>query len=816
MRLGTPGSLAIIRVAWRQLRRTPGRSALVVVLVLAPTLLLALVGSSLSAAQPRLSDQVAQTMGNADIRVNAAGGLSPASLAPLLPPSSEVEAIQEGSVDVVRSGQLYDVHLAAPSSPATKPVYSGMFRLLSEKAPSAPDEVAVQPDLLKGLGSHVGGRIQLGSFALRVTGVVVLPQQLQTSLAVLGPGGLEGASSSTTFLIRLPPGSSSGAAAAALGSNKGLAVLRRQDVVTATSGEASGAAGTIFVLAVLAQLGAGLISGAAFVVGARRQMRTHGLILALGGDDRHVRRLVLATGVLLGAVGAGLGACLGVLGSLLARPALAHFDHRIPGPVRVDLPWVGASFLLGVTAATVAAGWPARSAARVSVMRALSGRDRPPRPPGRLAGVGAAALVAGIGGTVIGMRASAPPLLAAALVATVVGCLMGIPALLTGLGRCATFLPAAARIAARDAARYARRTGAAIAAATLVLALPVSLSAFSLSEEHLSSTTGPLAKDQIVIRGPASALASTTGGALVDSLRWSVPDAVVARVSSPDVRAMVDQLGQGPNGSTYTSLVSVPVVIGGGDLLNALHAGPGATALDHGEVVTLGSFLPDNGTASIIVGNAAGTGTAVPAVAVRGLAYLDSSEVLPAAVMSPTTAEALGVATGRGWLLMRLPRSVTSNDRETVAAALASAPGFYLKTAADYQPPWGLVRASALGASSLAALGIVAVALALVASEARRSRLIVASLGAGPMMRRAAAMWSAAFVSLTAALLALPLGLIPFVLVEKTRPVPRPLVIPWTAIVIVCLAIPAITGLGAALLAQVRDGGIQGLQVFQE
>jgi putative ABC transport system permease protein len=48
-------------------------------------------------------------------------------------------------------------------------------------------------------------------------------------------------------------------------------------------------------------------------VGARRQVRTLGLVAASGGEPKDVKRIVLAEGVVLGFLGALIGAALGIV-----------------------------------------------------------------------------------------------------------------------------------------------------------------------------------------------------------------------------------------------------------------------------------------------------------------------------------------------------------------------------------------------------------------------------------------------------------------------------------------------------------------------
>lgn len=64
-------------------------------------------------------------------------------------------------------------------------------------------------------------------------------------------------------------------------------------------------AGLVALIVGLGLLEVVLLAGAAFAVAARRQVRDLGLVASNGGTARHVRRIVLAQGLLLGVRGSG-------------------------------------------------------------------------------------------------------------------------------------------------------------------------------------------------------------------------------------------------------------------------------------------------------------------------------------------------------------------------------------------------------------------------------------------------------------------------------------------------------------------------------
>src|SRR5262249_1593034 len=136
----------------------------------------------------------------------------------------------------------------------------------------------------------------------------------------------------------------------------------------------------VLILATIGLLFVGLLAVAGFTVLAQRRMRALGMLAAIGARHRHLRLVVLANGGVVGATAARAGGALGLGAWLLLTPRLETVvQHRID---RFHLPWLPILLALGlaVLTAVLAAWWPARSAARVSVVAALSARPPRPRP----------------------------------------------------------------------------------------------------------------------------------------------------------------------------------------------------------------------------------------------------------------------------------------------------------------------------------------------------------------------------------------------------------------------------------------------------
>ena len=142
--------------------------------------------------------------------------------------------------------------------------------------------------------------------------------------------------------------------------------------LTASAGEVVGGTlvGALVVLEVV------LLAGPAFAVGARRQERDLALLAATGAAPADLRRVVLAQGVLLGALAAVVGGAAGLgLAAVAAVPLRAR--DLLDGPFDPDPRVVVGVVALGALAGLAAAWLPARRVVRRPVAAAP---DRPARP----------------------------------------------------------------------------------------------------------------------------------------------------------------------------------------------------------------------------------------------------------------------------------------------------------------------------------------------------------------------------------------------------------------------------------------------------
>jgi putative ABC transport system permease protein len=379
-------------------------------------------------------DEVTATMGSADLHLSVGRRFETARLEQRLPAGSRAVVLRTENPGFVRQGELLYSTLVEPDPSLGSPVLTGLYELASGDAPRKDGEAAVNPRLLDAFEASLGDDIELGNHVLTVTGLI-RTRDLSHPVAVVGSGTLGGSDSMTQVLIDLPDDASPEAVAGRLNHH---GITTRDEIAAMAAGDAAIWDAVSLVGGVLGLFATGLIAAAAFVVGARRQLRELGLIGAVGGEPRHVRAVVWSGGTTLGLLGGLVGAGAGAALAFAIHPHLPRFVGREVGPLDLNPIVLLAVVLMGSAAATLAALAPARAAGKVSVVSALAGLSSPPRPPGRIALVGMIALGLGTAITAWAAFRGEDELLAAGLVAMLAGILLAIPLLVSLVGRLAT------------------------------------------------------------------------------------------------------------------------------------------------------------------------------------------------------------------------------------------------------------------------------------------------------------------------------------------------------------------------------------------
>src|SRR5690606_26157220 len=413
------GILAALRVARREVRRSKGRSLLVLALIGLPVFGAA--GTAVCYDMFTLTPQerLERRIGAADAELRweydqpivqrdligewyelarpdqgrEVSDRSPSEVEAVLPAGSRVLPRWWGTLRVPTAAGvgLLDWHAFDLADPLTQ----GIARVVEGRAPADAGEVAVTAAAARRLAVAIGDTLTVPDEGdRRVVGLVEFPGEsgsfdpglvpgLNAQILLFHPDGRPSEHWQPRWLASTPVPVDWEQVREL--NQHGIAVLSRAVVLDppAQLDPYAGAGGPVPVpglgvgvlIAGLVALEVVLLAGPAFAVGARRRQRDLALVAANGGTPAQLRRIVLADGVVLGSLAAVGGIVLGVGAALAARPWLeVHLVGARAGGYRVfPLALVGIAGFAVVTA-VLAAMVPAFTAARQPVVAALAGR----------------------------------------------------------------------------------------------------------------------------------------------------------------------------------------------------------------------------------------------------------------------------------------------------------------------------------------------------------------------------------------------------------------------------------------------------------
>jgi putative ABC transport system permease protein len=683
--------------------------------------------------------------------------------------ASQIAALQHrfGQVDVIESQTIaipgsintYDLRAQNPHGPFGQP----MLALVSGHYPTGPGQVAVTDGVASAFNLTIGDVWPAGGTARRVVGIVQNPRSLLDEFALVVPGQVH-APTRVTVLFDAP-----GVDPAAIGPGV-------QTPSTVSASNAFNPETIVLGLATVAMLLIALVGVAGFTVLAQRRLRSLGMLASLGATDKHVRLVVRANGVAVGLVGSLAGAALGLAGWLAYRPRLESSAHHVIGVFQ--LPWVVivVAMALAVVATFVAAARPARAITRIPVVTALSGRPAPPKQVHRSAVPGVVFLVvAGFllsyAGQSLGNGGGAPELVFG-LVALVVAVILLSPLGLAVLGRLGRHAPIAVRLALRDLARYRARSGSALAAISLGVLIAMLVCILSAQRfGNVLDYAGPnLASDQLIVYTPngpggpgnGGPGGSVTGGNL-QSMATSARDIATAlgsrdivQLESTSATLQHAAAGRSFGGQVYVATpqllrafgISASAVDPAADILSMR---PGLSGISRMQLV-YGSYFGGNGPP----GGAPGSypcpkSDCLANPVIQEVSALPSGTSAPNTVITEHAVHALGLqASTSGWLI-QTPHPPTA-AQITNARLTAGAAGLTIETKNSIPASSTIINwATVFGI--LLALGILAMSVGLIRSEAASDLRTLAATGASSTTRRTITAATAGALGLAGAVL---------------------------------------------------------------
>ncbi len=720
---------------------------------------------------------------------------------------------------VVQGKQVADIGLVAANGVArlanvtdfdlNNPVTKGAVLLRQGRYPTAAGEALISPKIAQAFGVGVGDTLKLAepAWSEHIVGIGQLATNWNDGLlAVRGNeldssrfrSGLDQVQNIT--LVQIP-------------GNPSQESLQQYSPTYFSSDYESGnnitkTVNWTLVAGMIALAISGVVISGAFAVGARRQLVTLGQLSANGASEGLLKRMLSLQGAFCGVFGTGVGILAGVITLSLMHGQFDDWIHRDIGPYV----WSGrdlvAIAVIGVVAATLAAYFPARTAARVPVLSALNGR----RPLGSLprsivpigialfgGGVVILALVAAASRNGGGNSLAAAAVLGALLVLAGTCCVS--PVAVASLAHLGRHLRGAGRVAVRSIVRSRARSAAVVMALAAINGGAIAIGTAFASRSKPIGVTAALMPDNalILVRhttdflGDGSQTAPTPTFLPIDASVEHSIKTILPNATWTDRRAVIGTVaekvaanapGNGPDGGgldgggkrVFIATGPEPdsIVVADPALLSimGLSSSDLATLNRVGAMVFQQSGSNDHSPASIIVGE----GTTAKTIPAARPAHNLRANAGISALITPAKAQELNAPIVTAGQIVTNPTAFNESQRASIDALQ---PSIIFGGSTDPSAPpsditdlvWSGPRSTAISADTVEqiilaivvviALLILAMSLALSAAETRDERDVLVSLGAPPRTMRGVAAWKAATLSFTAAALAVPTGFIP-------------------------------------------------------
>lgn len=725
---GVPARRAVVRWAWRLFRRQWRSQALVLALL---TLAVAAAVGGATAAY-----NLAPAAGNAEFgSANHALRFEdpdPGSIATDVAAADDwfdaVDVISRRFVSVAGLFEPVEFRAQDPAGHFAQP----MLALVEGRYPATSGEVAVTDGVGEIFEVAAGDTLQYVGETWSVVGLVENPSDLGDEFALVAPSH-GGTPDELTLVVG--------------GSDDQLLAFRPPSGATPESrarpaNEGAMAAVAILTAATVLLLLVSLVAAAGFAVIAQRRLRQLGMLAAIGATEKHMRLVTVSGGAVIGVIAAILGATIGLLGWVMLVPSMeSAVGHRID---RLAVPWwlIGSSMALAVLTATAAAWWPARAVARTPIVSALSGRpSRPQRARRNAAVVGPLFAVA----VVCLLLADNPPRelvdtlpLVAGIVALILGVIWSAPLAIRVMARLATPLSVSIRLAFRDLVRYQSRSGAALAATSLAVGIAVAIVISASAALFDSAAEGNLGDHQIMVRigelpasGDVEAIPDRTPAEVqrLEDIVAEIADSLENTTTTP-IEVAIDPEFEGLGGLASVVLteevepglgrILTHVYVAGPELLDLYDVEFDSVDTDI-ELLTVekGEVRFEPMSPEIVTSSEQLT---------PSYSSLPGSFIMPAALASRRWDRAPAA-----WLIES--GSAIDDDQFQIARGLA-AQGRLTLEVRDDQTDLATLRTGATAAGALVALGILAMTVGLIRSEAEGDLRTLTATGATSRIRR--------------------------------------------------------------------------------
>jgi putative ABC transport system permease protein len=828
---GVAARRAVIRWAWRLFRREWRQQALILALL---TIAVASAIGFGSAAYNTTGVSAAAGFGTANhlYEVDAPDARSlPAAVEAAEERFGSVQLITRWTAPIPGSVESIEIRSLDPKGPLSGP----MLALLDGRYPSGTGDVALTDWVADTLGLAIGGTFDLDGTDRLVVGTVENPSDLRSEFALVDPTDIAAATSATLLV----GGSGSFGEVAAL-RDFGADHLPNADITSRADAEhePARAAAEVLGTAASALLLVSLVAAASFIVVAQRRLRQIGMLGAVGATEKHLRLVVLGNGAVIGIIAASLGAALGLTAWMGIAPRMEEtVGYRIDP---FNVPWwlIGVAIALALTAAVGAAWWPARSVARIPIMRALSGRPSRARPARRSAKLAGLLVAVGVGCLVLAQGTAA--LVMAGTVLVGVGVLLASPLAIQALGRIARWLPVAERLALRDLARYQTRSAFAVAAISLTLGGPAGGVIDATAAEH-SADPGNVSDHQLLVwtrdagqpegvspmytEDPEDAGFSPYLPRLTDTDLAELEDQAERIAATLDAPALTGldlvtdpAVPATPDGRLAVTLAQrtelgyldvTPLFVATPSLLD--HYGLDPETVGAGtEVITVppADRLPEDMEANIEsddlwLTNSAGDDGPEPVTAVQTLTSEYTS--LPGSFITADELNRRGWEPARvGWLI----ESSTPLTSEQLVAAreLAADAGLLIETRHEQENLAALTWGST-AVSMLVALGVLAMTVGLIRNEAGRDLRTLAATGATTGIRRTITAATAGGLALSGAVLG-TVGAYLVIGANKIGDLSSLIPVPIAHLAVIVIGVPVVAALAGWLVAGREPPGL--------